>query len=250
MVAKLSRILGRILAKYLVKEMGYYRPFAVADPAVLINVMQVADVLLVEGNLRISSAIKYITQSTWSHAAIYVGDALKGTEYDQGEPMLIEADLKLGVIAVPLSKYAAFNTRICRGINVSAEDKQHVVEYVISRLGHQYDLKHVFDLARYLVRTPPVPSQWRRRMLALGSGDPTRAICSTLIAQGFQKIRYPILPHKVKVDDGDMQKEIMHIQHHSLFAPRDFDLSPYFEVIKPDYVAGFDYKAIELHDPF
>ncbi len=34
------------------------------------------DVLLVEGTSRFSSAIKYLTQSTWSHAALYIGDHL------------------------------------------------------------------------------------------------------------------------------------------------------------------------------
>ena len=79
-------------------------------------------------------------------------------------------------------------------------------------------------------------------MLAFGSGDPTRAICSSLIAQGFQSINYPILP-EITVDAA-AQREIFHIRHYSLFAPRDFDLSPYFEVIKPDLETGFDYHAV------
>ena len=32
------------------------------------------DVVLVEGNERISEVIKYLTQSSWSHSALYVGD--------------------------------------------------------------------------------------------------------------------------------------------------------------------------------
>ena len=35
--------------------------------------MEPGDILLVEGNQRVSSAIKYLTQSTWSHAAFYLG---------------------------------------------------------------------------------------------------------------------------------------------------------------------------------
>ena len=38
--------------------------------------------------------------------------------------------------------------------------------------------------------------------------------------------------------------EIMHIRHHSLFAPRDFDLSPYFAIIKPTLQSGFDFTKI------
>ncbi|MEK7071021.1 MAG: lipo-like protein, partial [Patescibacteria group bacterium] len=38
--------------------------------------------------------------------------------------------------------------------------------------------------------------------------------------------------------------EILHIRHHSLFAPRDFDLSPYFQIIKPALASNFNYKNI------
>lgn len=36
----------------------------------------------------------------------------------------------------------------------------------------------------------------------------------------------------------------MHVRHHSLFAPRDFDVSPYFEMIKPPLATDFDYTAL------
>lgn len=97
-------------------------------------------------------------------------------------------------------------------------------------IGLRYDMRNIFDLLRYFLPTPPVPVGWRRRMLALGSGDPTRAICSSLIARAFQSVRHPILPdvHEVRRREGSTQAcaEILHIRDHSLFAPRDFDLSP------------------------
>jgi len=34
-------------------------------------------------------------------------------------------------------------------------------------------------------------------------------------------------------------------RHFSHFTPRDFDLSPYFEVIKPTLTGGFDYRSIQ-----
>lgn len=55
-------------------------------------------------------------------------------------------------------------------------------------------LKNLLDLARYLLPAPPVPLRWRRRLIAFGTGDPSRAICSTLIAEAFQSVHYPILP--------------------------------------------------------
>jgi hypothetical protein len=82
-------------------------------------------------------------------------------------------------------------------------------------------------------------------MLALGSGDPTRAICSTVIAEAFHSVHYPILPD-IEQSSEDAQREILHIRHYSLFTPRDFDLSPYFEVIKPTLEAGFDFRKLPL----
>ena len=86
-------------------------------------------------------------------------------------------------------------------------------------------------------------------MLALGSGDPTRAICSTLIAKAFQSVRYPILPI---VESGPSKDpacpgcvaELLHVRHHSLFVPRDFDVSPYFDVVKPTLAAGFNPRRL------
>jgi hypothetical protein len=81
-------------------------------------------------------------------------------------------------------------------------------------------------------------------MIALGSGDPTRLICSALIAQAYGSIGYPILPAITRVESESARQEIYHIRHSSLYAPRDFDISPYFAVIKPTIEGGFDYKTI------
>ena len=210
--------------------------------------MQPGDILLVEGDQRISSAIKYLTQSTWSHAAFYIDKMPDGAEGYTGDRLLIEADLENGVTAVPLSKYSKHNIRICRPLNLTDPDRTRLCDFMVNSLGMEYDLKNITDLMRYLLPNPPVPRRWRRRMLALGSGDPTRAICSTLIAQAFQSIRYPILPDRVCTElEGNVFKELMHIRHHSLFAPRDFDISPYFQIVKPELQEDFDYRTIDWH---
>jgi len=213
-------------------------------------VLQPADVLLVDGNQRISSAIKYLTQSTWSHAALFVGDALGSPPGGGEQASLIEANLEQGVVAVPLSKYTPFNVRVCRPVGITAADRRKVIEFMISHLGCGYDTRHVFDLARYLLPTPPVPVRWRRRMIAFGSGDPTRTICSTLIAEAFQCVRYPVLPRiertadHARAADNYSRSEILHIRDHRLFVPRDFDVSPYFRIIKPTIENGFDYRQL------
>lgn len=248
----LKRKISGVILKYLEKPVWKYEPFSITSPEILENYLRSGDVLLIEGNQRVSSVIKYLTQSTWSHAALYVGDA--GGRNAAGEALcLIEADAGEGVIAVPLSKYKKFNSRICRPVNLDEGECGKVVSFALDSLGYQYDQKHIFDLLRYLFPHPPVPLFFRRRMLALGSGDPTRAICSTLIAQAFQSIKYPILPIKniEKKKTGKtsfVEREFFHIRHYSLFTPRDFDLSPYFKVIKPTIEAGFDHKDMNWQE--
>lgn len=243
--------LGRFLADRLQDESSGYQPYTPSDPETLRRALQPGDVLLVEGNQKISGAIKYLTQSTWSHAALYVGDTLPAPA-DGSEPLrLIEVNLGEGCVAVPLSKYRTYNTRICRASGLLPDDRDRVVAFMIDRIGYRYDLKHIFDLLRYFMPTPPIPVRWRRRMIAFGSGDPTRAICSSMIAEAFTEILYPILPDvrpkrgRAHAESTYSRREILHIRHHSLYTPRDFDLSPFFEIIKPTLAFGFDYTGLE-----
>jgi hypothetical protein len=236
---------GRAIAGYLTKPIG--KPGGNAAEALLLaEAIRPGDVLLVEGNTRISAAIKYLTQSMWSHAAVYVGTRSELPPV-HGEPAtLIEADVLQGVRAVPLSCYSAFRVRICRPVNLTSADRERLIRFLVERIGYQYDLKNVLDLARYLLRLP-MPARLRRRMISCGSGDPTRAICSTLIAQAFGAVRYPILPIISRKNDGnpgraDLVRELWRIRHHSLYAPRDFDISPFFQVIKPRIAKPFDYR--------
>ena len=101
--AILDRI-GLFVARVIQKETSGYQPFTPSDPETLKRCLQPGDVLLVEGNQKLSAAIKYLTQSTWSHAALYVGDACAAPQADGERPCLVEAILGAGVIAVPLSK--------------------------------------------------------------------------------------------------------------------------------------------------
>ena len=239
--------LGQRIAAYLERAEQGYEPFTPSNPDALRATLRPGDVLLVEGNNRISGVIKYLTQSTWSHAALYVGP-IGERETADGEPLvLVEAMLGQGVIGAPLSKYAHFHTRVCRPIGLTPDDCARVCTYAAERIGFDYDLKNILDLARYLLPMP-VPQRWRRRMMSLGSGHPTRIICSALIAQSFECVRYPILPKVTTVQNESARREILEIRHSSLYAPRDFDISPYFEVVKPTIVTGFDYRSMQWSD--
>ena len=253
--------IGTTLAQWLSRESPRYKPYTPSDYATLCATLKPGDVVLVEGNQFVSASIKYLTQSTWSHAAFFVRDALPDPADGGEKPRLIEVTLAKGCIATPLSDYKSYNTRICRPVGLSDQDRQAVVDFMLGKIGTQYDLKNIFDLLRYFLPTPPVPVRLRRRMIAFGSGQPTRAICSSLIAQAFQSVQYPILPEvtlapgRTRATSDYSRREILHIRHHSLFAPRDFDLSPYFRIVKPTIEKGFDYKAltwadeISDHDP-
>ena len=251
MIAALKLKLGTWLAGYLSRPIPGYQPFSTYEIPVLEKILRPGDILLVDGNTRISTAIKYLTQSTWSHAAFYAGSAIQQTSPGGEACTLVEAELSTGVIASPLSKYRNFNVRICRPVNLDEPDRRKAVQFMVDRIGLRYDLKHIFDLLRYFLPTPPVPVKWRRQMIALGSGDPSRAICSSLIAESFQSIGYPILPkiekHTEVARYHYSEKLLYHIRHHSLFTPRDFDVSPFFSIIKPTIEQGFDYRAIEFH---
>ena len=249
----LDKIAELIAGKVTAQSSGY-EPYTPSDPASLRRALEPGDVLLVEGNQKVSAAIKYLTQSTWSHAAMYVGEIL-GEDENGNQICLIEVNLGEGCVARPLEKCETYNTRICRPVGLTKEDRKAVVQFMVDSIGKAYDTHNIIDLMRYLLPTPPVPIRWRRKMLSFGSGDPTRAICSTLIAEAYQSVRYPILPDVTKLKaclDDDCETyvvdEILHIRHHSLFAPRDFDLSPYFKIVKPTIEFGFDYKKIEMHE--
>jgi hypothetical protein len=241
---------GRWIARQLETETPSEAPYIPTDRHALRRTLREGDVLLVAGSSTLSTAIKYLTQSTWSHATLYVGDVLD-RKTESGEPhVLIEVTATDGCVSIPLSRYERFHTRICRPVGLTDSDREALVSFMISRLGSKYDMRNIFDLARYLMPTPPIPVRFRRRMIAFGSGEPTRTICSTLIAEAFGRIGYPILPRieRLRDEEGGItrfrRREILHIRHYSLYAPADFDLSPYFEIVKPTIAEGFNYKGL------
>ena len=243
--------IGSALANYLSASHHTHGAGLPTPPGDLLACLQQGDVLLVEGASRVSVAVKYLTQSTWSHAALYVGP---NDRFAQPGDCFVEADLVEGVRSVGIGAYAGCCTRICRPVGLSMAERQAIASFVIAKLGVKYDLAHIIDLIRYLLPTPPVPVGWRRRLIGLGSGDPTRAICSTLIAEAFQSINYPILPNidlrsAATLECPGCVDEILSLRHYSLFTPRDFDVSPYFQIVKPGLEERFDYRMVAWAGP-
>ena len=195
----------RAALSLLTKPLPQYALKVPNDMARLKRYIRKGDVVLIEGNERISECIKYLTQSSWSHSAIYVGDdALRHSpemrqrvldEFgEEAGHLIVEALVEEGVVLSPLAKYRDFNIRVCRPFNLSRRDRDQVLNEVLSNVGYTYDLKNIFDLTRYFLPVTLVPRRLRRTALEFGSGEPTHVICSSMIANAFAKVRFPIIP--------------------------------------------------------
>ena len=241
MLATIRQAIGSRLAAFLSKALPGYQRVDTVSIETIAAVLETGDILLVEGNTRISTAIKYLTQSSWSHACLFIGES----GADPAELSLLEADLKNGVHLVSVNHFADFNVRICRPVGINDADIAELVDFATSKIGHKYDLKNVIDLIRYVIQKPAVPNRYRRAMISLGSGEPTEAICSTLIAESFQSINYPILPRREGGLGKNGEVPQFYKRHFTHFTPRDFDLSPYFRVVKPTIEQGFDFRELQ-----
>jgi len=254
-----------------------YRRFVYNDAQKLKARIEPGDVLLVDGDQRVSEAVKYLTQSTWSHSAIFIGDAmLRRDEATRRETLrrfgresrhlIVEALVEKGVILSPLVKYVDFNVRICRPIALTAADRQKVIDYVVSRLGHTYDRRNFLDLTRYLLPFHLIPPRLREDALHFGSGVATETICSTLLAEAFGAVKFPILPlppRRLPATFPERLRQrvlgrptrrawsgIWRARHPTLCVPRDFDLSPYFEIVKfgARELDEFDYRKLQWEE--
>jgi hypothetical protein len=233
--------ISRAMVDYLTGTVSNYHRRVPNDAGELARVLRPGDVVLVEGNLRISQIIMYLTQSSWSHAAMYLGDALLrwgGPEAQralqsygpEASRLLIESDLKTGVAVVPLSHYLEQNLRICRPLGLTPGNLDRVLKEMLGHLGMNYDQRNILDLARYLVPFHLMPRAFRRRSLYLGSSSSREIICSALIAKAFYRVGLTIQPPL-----GPPQKRggAPQAKHPSYIMPRDFDLSANFLIVKP-----------------
>jgi hypothetical protein len=211
------------------------------------------DVLLVEGRSRVSSVIKAITQSAWSHVALYIGrlddiedpilrkkvvDAL-GRE--TSEHLLIEGLLGKGMVVSPLSDYQEDHLRICHPKGLSYDDTKKVVAYAINALGTPYHARHILDLARFFLPWSLFPKRWASSLFRPYE-DVESEICSSMIAKAFQSVHFPIMPYVLTKDDQTYE---LIPRNARLYVPCDFDYSPYFEIIKYQMLnVGIDYRNL------
>lgn len=197
------------------------------------------DVLLIEGRSRVASIIRSITQSPWTHAALYIGrpsdfesDSLihQHAETHQNTRLIIEGLLNQGNVVTPLSFYHQHHIRICRPIGITPEDINRVIDYALRAIGKPYNVRQLLDLARFLLPWSILPRRWGSSLFRAPTGDPDSGVCSSLIAEAFSSVQFPILP-LIKASEDEKGLEVFH-RNPYLYAPKDFDYSPYFSIIK------------------
>lgn len=200
------------------------------DTEAIQQVIRQGDVILVEGRERLSQLIRLFTLSTWSHSVLYIGDAaLKGDPEqkrqlidkfgDQAHRLVVEALLS-GVVLSPLAKYRGYNVRICRPRDLSAQDLEPVLRSALSDLGKRYDRRNILHLALQLLPLRFGPFKKLSTEICLGACSEFQVICSGSIAKAFQQAGILVRPAPIGR------------YHPSWITPRDFDLSPNFEIIK------------------
>lgn len=201
------------------------------------------DVLLIEGRSHISKIVNRMTLSQWTHAALYIGRLI---DYDDeatretirkhlqapvkdNTRLIIEDLLDKGTVITTLNSYRNHHIRICRPIGIAPTDVFQVIQYAIKALGQPYNVRQLLDLARYLLPWSILPRRWGSSLFRTSSGEPESGVCSSLIAEAFMSVQFPILPYFKMTEENGFEA---FQRNPYLFIPKDFDVSPYFEIIK------------------
>ena len=199
------------VARFLMRPIGSYQSHCGNDLALLKRHARKGDVLLVEGDQRVSALIKYLTHSSWSHAALYVGDELvrRGGALgelardhfgEEAEYLVVEA-LPDGVVVSPIAKYESFNLRLCRPHRLRTAHLRIVLDEAVAAIGWRYDLRNVVELALNLLAVAVLPHRYRRDALRFGSGAARHVICTSLIGGLFHRVGFPVLPSVMALED-------------------------------------------------
>lgn len=199
------------------------------------------DVLLIEGRSRISRVIRTITQSPWTHAALYIGRLIDFEDEEiqkmirqhidtkDNARLIVEGMIDRGTVVTSLNFYREHHIRICRPIGITPADMHHVINYAVKALGQPYNVRHLLDLTRFMLPWTILPRRWGSSLFRTSKGEPESGICSSLIAEAFSSVQFPILPFVKPTEEKGF--EVFQRNPH-LFTPKDFDYSPYFEIIK------------------
>jgi len=248
------QVISKLLIKWLSKS-PETNDFPLSDYERVRHELKPCDVVLINGTSRVSRIIKLLTQSPWSLAFLYIGRLhdiedpairkLVAASYTGNleDQLIIESELGVGTVVHPLTMYKHDHIRICRPRGLSHQDGEKVTAYLVTRLGMEYDVRQIFDLARFLLPWTMLPRRWRSSLFTHNAGSATRTVCSTIIAHAFQSVQFPILPLIKRNEEMGIQ---LFRRNPKLMVPRDFDYSPYFDIIKYPFVDFNQHSSYQL----
>jgi len=219
-----QRISQRVLNS-IVHKMTVSRPvldnIEATDLEALERRLRVADVILISGTARISSVVKILTMSTWSHAILYVGDqsdlltpeAKAEWKEKYGAESLkhlaIDADPVRLVHLRPIRDYGEFTLRHCRPEALTESDCDKVVEHALDELGREYDIGHIMRLMIFFA----FPWELLPERLRKGITDFTLStddrICSRVLAEAFHGVGFPVRPSLMVREPGAIQRQAL-----------------------------------------
>ena len=152
---------------------------------------------------------------------MYVGPLEEGSD----PRCIVEADVAAGVRSIRLSELEALHVRVLRPIGLNDMDRRRLADWVVSRIGGEYDLAHAWALGRNLLRQR-LPTRLRSLPYTMAKSA-TRFICCSLLAHAFALVGYPILPAQIRVGPTGTAD-------HGNLTPADFEGAPVFKVVWPD----------------
>jgi len=160
------------------------------------HLLQPCDIILVSGKGLVSRAIRWFTDSEWSHAALYVGG---------GKQAIIEA-METGVEVNPLQTLVKGHTKVCvlRYPGLLVEQAEVIKAKAYDLTYHRYDFPQLITLGVYnFFRKLGV------KMSFLVSNSRNNIICSELIAVcykaamiEFSKKTKMVTPASLYTNDG------------------------------------------------
>lgn len=253
--------LVRTLQRWLTQDLAHGGHQQLSNFERLRHEIKPGDVVLVEGTTRVSDVISKLTKSRWTHAALYIGRLhdiesplarRRVREFYDGQPntqLIIESELGMGTLVRPLHVYRQKHLRLCRPRELSYRDAQQLLTQAINQLGLGYDVRQILDLARFYMPWGVLPRRWASSLFNWQPGGHTKTVCSTMLAESFAAIQFPILPLVKRMENGQVR---LFQRNPKLTVPADFDMSPYFDIIKYPFMDFADqgdsrYRLLPWH---
>lgn len=248
----LSKIIGFLL-NYLAKEKSLKNSH-LCDFKQLRSELQCGDVLLVEDHSYLGKRISTVSGSQWNHAALYLGKLhdikdkslrqviLSHYPFEPDTPLLLESRLGKGVIIRALSHYEPMHLRICRPASLSSTVQTALLNASVREINY-FTNTGLFDLLRFFMPLGALPRPRRLPFLSYKASNTTQLASSNAIARIFESIQYPIYPLIKKQSTGHSE---LFLRQADFCLPRDFDTSPYFEIIKYSFLDSSAYKPSKL----